>query len=65
MEADWRAMLTLMRELYPQDRLVRLAWEYYHNDRHKSRLVRGIDRPSGCAAELCVQKGAAQLAAAD
>ena len=42
MEADWRAMLTLMRELYPQDRLVRLAWEDYHNDRHKSRLVRGL-----------------------
>ena len=42
MDADWRAMLTLMRELYPQDRLVRLAWEYYHNDRHKSRLVRGL-----------------------
>ena len=39
---DWRAMLTLMRELYPQDRMVRLAWEYYHNDRHKSRLVRGL-----------------------
>ena len=44
--------------------MVRLAWEYYHNDRHKSRLVRGTDRPSGCAAELCLQKGAAQLAAA-
>ena len=42
MDADWRAMLTLMRELYPQDRMVRLAWEYYHNDRHKSRLVRGL-----------------------
>lgn len=39
---DWRAMLTLMRELYPKDRMVRLAWEYYHNDRHKSRLVRGL-----------------------
>ncbi len=25
MDADWRAMLTLMRELYPQDRMVRLA----------------------------------------
>lgn len=23
-------------------RMVRLAWEYYHNDRHKSRLVRGL-----------------------
>ncbi len=39
---DWRAMLTLLRELYPNDRLVRLAWEYYHNDRRKSRLVRGL-----------------------
>ena len=25
MDADWRAMLTLMRELYPQDRMVRLV----------------------------------------
>lgn len=39
---DWRAMLTLLRELYPKDAMVRLAWEYYHNDRHKSRLVRGL-----------------------
>ena len=42
MDADWRAMLTLLRELYPKDRMVRLAWEYYHNDRRKSRLVRGL-----------------------
>ena len=42
METDWRAMLTLLRELYPKDLTVRLAWEYYHNDRHKSRLVRGL-----------------------
>lgn len=42
METDWRAMLTLLRELYPKDRLVRFAWEYYHNDRRKSRLVRGL-----------------------
>ena len=39
---DWRAMLTLLRELYPKDRTVRLAYEYYFNDRHKSRLVRGL-----------------------
>ena len=38
---DWRAMVELLRELYPKDRTVRLAYEYYFNDRHKSRLVRG------------------------
>ncbi len=37
---DWRAMVELLRELYPKDRTVRLAYEYYFNDRHKSRLVR-------------------------
>lgn len=42
MLTDWKAMLDLLRELYPQDRTVRLAWEYYHNDRHRSRLVRGV-----------------------
>lgn len=39
---DWRAMLELLRELYPRDRMVRMAYEYYFNDRHKSRLVRGL-----------------------
>lgn len=39
---DWRAMLELLRELYPSDRMVRMAYEYYFNDRHKSRLVRGL-----------------------
>lgn len=39
---DWRAMLELLRELYPHDRTVRLAYAYYFNDRHKSRLVRGL-----------------------
>ena len=39
---DWRAMVELLRELYPKDRTVRLAYEYYFNDRHKSRLVRGL-----------------------
>ncbi len=41
---DWRAMVELLRELYPKDRTVRLAYEYYFNDRHKSRLVRGLVR---------------------
>lgn len=35
-------MVELLRELYPKDRTVRLAYEYYFNDRHKSRLVRGL-----------------------
>ena len=39
---DWRAMVELLRELYPKDCTVRLAYEYYFNDRHKSRLVRGL-----------------------
>ena len=39
---DWRAMVELLRELYPKDRTVRLAYEYYFNDRRKSRLVRGL-----------------------
>lgn len=42
MLTDWKAMLDLLKELYPRDLTVRLAWEYYHNDRHKSRLLRGI-----------------------
>ena len=39
---DWRAMLELLRELYPRDRQVRMAYEYYFNDRRKSRLIRGL-----------------------
>lgn len=39
---DWRAMLELLRELYPRDRMVRMSYEYYFNDRHRSRLVRGL-----------------------
>ena len=35
-------MVELLRELYPKDCTVRLAYEYYFNDRHKSRLVRGL-----------------------
>lgn len=42
MLGDWRAMLEVLRAEYPRDRTVRLAYEYYFNDRRKSRLVRGL-----------------------
>lgn len=42
MAAEWRAMVELLRQQYPKDRTVRLAYMYFFNDRHKSRLVRGL-----------------------
>lgn len=42
MAAEWQAMVELLRELYPRDRTVRLAYAYFFNDRRKSRLVRGL-----------------------
>lgn len=42
MAGEWRAMLEVLRAAYPQDKTVRLAYEYYFNDRRKSRLVRGL-----------------------
>ena len=42
MLGEWRAMLEVLREEFPQDKTVRLAYEYYFNDRRKSRLVRGL-----------------------
>lgn len=42
MAEEWRAMVELLRERYPRDRTVRLACAYFFNDRHKSRLVRGL-----------------------
>ena len=42
MLGEWRAMLVLLREKFPRDLTVRLAYEYYFNDRRKSRLVRGL-----------------------
>lgn len=42
MLGEWRAMLELLREEFPHDKTVRLAYEYYFNDRRKSRLVRGL-----------------------
>lgn len=42
MLGEWRAMLEVLRAAYPQDKTVRLAYEYYFNDRRKSRLVRGL-----------------------
>ena len=35
-------MVALLRRDYPRDRTVRLAHAYFFNDRHKSRLVRGL-----------------------
>lgn len=42
MTAEWRAMVQLLHTLYPQDATVRKAYAYFFNDRHKSRLVRGL-----------------------
>lgn len=42
MAAEWRAMVELLYQQYPKDRTVRLAHAYFFNDRHKSRLVRGL-----------------------
>lgn len=42
MAQEWRAMVALLRRDYPRDRTVRLAHAYFFNDRHKSRLVRGL-----------------------
>ena len=42
MAAEWRAMVELLRQQYPKDPTVRLACAYFFNDRHKSRLVRGL-----------------------
>lgn len=42
MAREWRAMVELLHRLYPNDRTVRLAYAYFFNDRHKSRLVRGL-----------------------
>ena len=64
MLGDWRAMLEVLRAAYPHDRTVRLAYEYYFNDRRKSRLVRGLVGrlivPQNCR----LQKSPARLAAA-
>ena len=40
--APMKALLEVLRAEYPRDRTVRLAYEYYFNDRRKSRLVRGL-----------------------
>lgn len=42
MAAEWRAMVELLHQDYPRDTMVRLAYAYFLNDRHKSRLVRGL-----------------------
>ena len=42
MAAEWRAMVELLHRDYPRDTTVRLAYAYFFNDRHKSRLVRGL-----------------------
>ena len=42
MADEWRAMVELLYRQYPKDRTVRLAHAYFFNDRHKSRLVRGL-----------------------
>lgn len=42
MAAEWCAMVELLHRQYPRDRTVRLAYAYFFNDRHKSRLVRGV-----------------------
>lgn len=42
MLGEWRSMVELLHTLYPRDRIVRLAYAYFFNDRHKSRLVRGL-----------------------
>lgn len=42
MAAEWRAMVELLVRQYPKDPTVRLAYSYFFNDRHKSRLVRGL-----------------------
>lgn len=42
MAAEWRAMVELLHRDYPHDATVGLAYAYFFNDRHKSRLVRGL-----------------------
>lgn len=42
LQADLKAMITLLREKYPKDRTVWLAYQYFFNDRHRSRLLRGL-----------------------
>ncbi|WP_295342286.1 glycosyltransferase [uncultured Subdoligranulum sp.] len=42
MAAEWRAMVELLHREYPKDRTVKLAYAYFFNDQHKSRLVRGV-----------------------
>lgn len=42
LQADLKAMIALLREKYPRDRAVWLAYQYFFNDRHASRLVRGL-----------------------
>lgn len=42
MQADWRAMLLVLRKNYPRDLTVRLAALYYFNEEQRSRILRGI-----------------------
>lgn len=42
LQADLKAMIALLREKYPKDRTVWLAYQYFFNDRHRSRLLRGL-----------------------
>ena len=42
MQKDWKAMLLLLKERYPKDRIVYLANLYFFNDERKSRILRGL-----------------------
>lgn len=42
MAAEWQAMVELLYRAYPHDTTVRLAHAYFFNERHKSRLIRGL-----------------------
>ena len=42
LQADLKATVALLREKHPKDRTVWLAWQYFFNDRHSSRLLRGL-----------------------
>lgn len=39
---DWKAMLRLLREKFPRDRMVCLANLYFFNDERRSKILRGL-----------------------
>lgn len=42
MLSDWQEMILIMREQYPHDWIVYLAYLYFFNESRKSRLLRGL-----------------------